>query len=258
MFQPPVENCNQRRLVGLLVNNSNMRCVYFLIMGEDLLNETDLVHRIQSLPWFHSIDLGNGLVTPGRARLDDLKAMADVMFDEALTGKTILDIGCYDGFYSFEAHRRGAKRVVATDHFIWRDPRCRECFELARDIIAPGMEVHDLDIPDLTPDRIGTFDLVVFAGVLYHLRHPFQTLERISPLARETLVVETHLDAIESRRPAMTFYPGSELNNDPSNWWGPNRACVEAMLQDVGFPFVTFRPNPVHPDRGIFHARRRP
>jgi len=227
-------------------------------MVERLLNESDLLHQIQALPWFHSIDLGNGLVTPGRARFADLKAMADVIFDKPLAGKTILDIGCYDGFYSFEAYRRGAKRVVATDHFIWQDPRCRQSFELARSIIAPRMEVHDLDISELVPEKIGTFDLVVFAGVLYHLRHPLQALEHISPLATQTLVVETHLDAIESQRPAMTFYPGSELNNDPSNWWGPNRACVEAMLRDVGFPFVTFRQNPAHPGRGIFHARRQP
>jgi tRNA (mo5U34)-methyltransferase len=227
-------------------------------VDEQILNGADLVNRIQSLPWFHSIDLGNGLVTPGRARLADLKAMADAIFDETLAGKTILDIGCCDGFYSFEAHRRGAQRVVATDHFIWQDPRCRESFELARHIIAPSMEAHDLDIPELTPEKIGTFDLVLFAGVLYHLRHPLQMLEHISLLATETLVVETHLDAIESQRPAMTFYPGSELNKDPSNWWGPNQACVEAMLRDVGFPVVTFQHNPVHPGRGIFHARRQP
>jgi tRNA (mo5U34)-methyltransferase len=225
-------------------------------MDEQIPNERDLAHRVQALPWFHSIDLGNGLVTPGRARLADLKAMADVIFDEPLAGKTILDIGCYDGFYSFQAHQRGAKRVVATDHFIWRDPRCRDSFELARHIVAPEIEVHDVDIPELTPHRIGTFDLVLFTGVLYHLRHPFYALEHVAPLANRTLVVETHLDAIESERPAMTFYPGSELNDDPSNWWGPNRACVEAMLRDVGFSHVAFQLNPVHAERGVFHARR--
>jgi tRNA (mo5U34)-methyltransferase len=226
-------------------------------MGTRLPEQGDLRHQVQALPWFHSIDLGNGLVTPGRAPLADLRAVADAIFDEPLVGKTILDVGCYDGFYSFEAHRRGAKRVVATDHLIWQDSRCRACFDLARSVIAPQMEAHDLDIPELTPKSLGTFEVVLFAGVLYHLRHPLQTLEHIAALATQTLIVETHLDAVESQRPAMTFYPDRELNDDPSNWWGPNRACVEAMLRDVGFSFVTFRYNPIHNNRGIFHARRR-
>ncbi len=227
-------------------------------MGKQLANKNDLQDQIQALPWFHSIDLGNGIVTPGRACLADLKAMADIVFDEPLAGKTVLDIGCYDGFYSFEAHRRGAKRVVATDHFMWQDSRCRQCFDIARSFVAPELEAYDLDIPELTPSRIGIFDIVLFAGVLYHLRHPFHGLEHIAPLSRQTLIVETHLDAVESERPAMTFYPGLELNDDASNWWGPNRPCVEAMLRDVGFPYVSFRPNPVHANRGIFHARKEP
>lgn len=221
------------------------------------LNKSDLLTQVNELPWFHSIDLGNGIVTPGRASLANLKAMAAVIFDEPLANKTVLDIGCYDGFYSFEAHRRGASRVVATDFFIWQDPRCRSCFDVARSIIAPQMDVRNLDILELTPANVGEFDLVLFSGVLYHLRHPLYVLEHIAPLVRQTLVVETHLDAVESNRPAMTFYPGTELNNDPTNWWGPNRGCVEAMLRDVGFPDVSFQPNPVHVERGIFHARRR-
>jgi tRNA (mo5U34)-methyltransferase len=196
------------------------------------------------------------MITPGRGRLDDLKALADALFDEPLPGKTVLDIGCYDGFFSFEARRRGAKRVVATDHYVWKDKRCRQCFDLARRIIAPDMEAYDLDISELTPESIGTFDVVLFSGVLYHLRHPLLTLEHVALLANQTLVVETHMDAAESQRPAMTFYPGRELNNDPSNWWGPNRPCVEAMLRDVGFEDVAFRQNPCHSNRGIFHARR--
>lgn len=222
-----------------------------------LMNDDELLSQIQALPWFHSIDLGNGMVTPGRARLADLNAIAEVVFDEPLAGKAILDIGCYDGFYSFEAHRRGAKRVVAVDHFMWQvDPRCRKTFELARSIIAPQMEMYDLDFPHLLPEKLGKFDIVLFCGIFYHLRHPFQMLEQLSRLAEDTFIVETHLDAVESERPAMTFYPGSELNGDPTNWWGPNRPCVEAMLRDLGFLNVTYQPNPAHPRRGIFHARR--
>jgi tRNA (mo5U34)-methyltransferase len=225
-------------------------------MNDSEMAGRDLLAEIHNLSWFHSIDLGNGIVTPGRAQLPELQAMADVIFEGGLAGKSVLDIGCYDGFYTFEAYRRGAQRVVATDHYIWQDPRCRRCFDLARQIIAPDLEAYDLSIKDVLSETLGTFDIVLFLGVLYHVRDPLQVLEQIASLANDVLVVETHLDAVESERPAMTFYPGRELNDDPSNWWGPNSACVKAMLIDIGFSEVTFRLNPIHSNRGIFHARR--
>ena len=114
----------------------------------------------------------------------------------------------------------------------------------------------DIGLEDLTEDNVGRLDLVLFAGVLYHLRHPFLAIERIAKLEKETLVLETHLDAFDCPRPAMVFYPTTELNDDPTNWWGPNIPCVEAMLRDVGFSDVVFRPHPAHANRGIFHGRR--
>lgn len=218
----------------------------------------ELIRRVNSLPWFHEIDLGNGILTPGRTSIGHLRAIADVFFEASLAGKSVLDIGCYDGFFSFEAKRRGAYRVLATDYFMWKhDSRVREAFEIARDLVAPDLEDRVIDISDLTVETVGKFDIVLFSGVLYHLRHPFFILEQIAGLATETLVVETHLDALEIARPAMVMYPGTELNNDPTNWWGPNPACVTAMLRDVGFAHVDFQPNPNHTaNRGIFHGRR--
>jgi tRNA (mo5U34)-methyltransferase len=217
----------------------------------------ELLAQINSLPWFHSIDLGGGIVTPGRTSLEVLRTTADAVFEGTLEGKTVLDIGCYNGAYSFEAVRRGAKRVLATDHFVWQaDPRIREAFDLARAFAAPDVEAMVADLDDLTPQSVGRFDVVLFLGVLYHLRHPLLALERIADLATETLVVETHMDATDADRPTMIFYPGVELNGDPSNWWGPNPACVKAMLHDVGFRQVDYQPNPMHSNRGLFHARR--
>ena len=107
--------------------------------------------------------------------------------------------------------------------------------------------------------------------VLYHARHPLLALERAASVCTGTLVVETVLDAMEVVRPAMVFYPGAELKNDPSSWWGPNRPCVEAMLRDVGFRHIRFTPTPIprkwtlldrikqNPEitpRGVFHASR--
>lgn len=90
--------------------------------------------------------------------------------------------------------------------------------------------------------------------MLYHLRHALYTLERVAELAAETLIVETHLDAQDVARPAMIFYPGQELNGDPTNWFGPNPRCVEAIVRDVGFERVEYTPN--GDTRGIFHAYR--
>lgn len=218
----------------------------------------DLGQRAASLRWHHAIDLGNGVVTPGNTPLEVLKAQADVYFEDSLHGLSVLDVGCWDGFNSFEAERRGAARVLATDHFAWSED-CwgdRASFDLAHSALGSRVEVADLDLPDLTLDRVGMWDVVLFAGVFYHLRHPFHALEALAPLARRTFIIETHLDALDIPRPAMIFYPGSELANDHTNWWGPNVECINAMLADVGFASVKYTPHPIHSGRGIFVARR--
>src|SRR5579871_3805471 len=222
------------------------------------LNSESLRQEVNALPWFHEIDLGDGVVTPGRTSLKSLRALADMFFQHGVAGKSVLDIGAYDGFFSLDAKRRGASRVLATDFFMWNcDPRCRKAFEIARARVAPDVEDKIIDIPDLNKQSVGEFDIVLFSGVLYHMRHPFLALEQIASLATDTLVVETHLDAVDNPRPAMIFYPTNELNNDATNWWGPNPSCVQAMLHDIGFDRVDFRPNPSHPaNRGVFLARR--
>jgi tRNA (mo5U34)-methyltransferase len=170
---------------------------------------------------------------------------------------SVLDVGCIDGFNSFEAERRNAKRVLATDHHVWHfGGRDRRSFEIARSALRSRVEVMDIDLPDLVPEKVGHFDVVLFCGVFYHLRNPFAALERLAPVATSLMVVETHMDALDEARPAMIFYPGAEINDDPTNWWGPNRPCVEAMLRDVGFARVEFTPHPRCWDRGIFHAFR--
>jgi len=218
----------------------------------------DLSRRVHELPWHHQIDFGNGIISPGNTKIPVLNAQANVYFKHGVLGKTVLDVGCWDGFNSFEAKKRGAARVLATDHFAWSN-QCwgkRESFELARSNISPEVEVLDIDLPELNPDRVGQFDLVLFAGVFYHLRHPLLVLERIASLATECLIVETHLDALDEQRPAMIFYPGGELANDPTNWWGPNPKCVEAMMRDVGCSRVEYTQHPTEPNRGIFHGRK--
>ena len=191
--------------------------------------------EVQKIKWWHSIDLGNGIVTPGqydtRTLLDRIGMPAD------LRGLTVLDIGAWDGYMSFEAERRGASRVLATDSFVWRNKvrAGKSGFEFARAALHSKVEDMEIDVMDLSPERVGTFDVVLFLGVLYHLRHPLLALERVRSVTKKLLIMETHVDFLQIERPAMAFYPGKELSNDPTNWCGPNEACCVAMLKDVGY-----------------------
>lgn len=244
------------------------------------MTTADLQSRVDAIRWYHTIDLGGGVVTRG---VDDSPLrLARVQLPESLHGKTVLDIGAWDGFFSFECERRGAARVVAADHFSWHGTGwgTKAGFTLAREALGSSVEDMDIDVMDLAPARVGTFDVVLFLGVLYHLRHPFLALERVASVTRDCLIVETVVDLVGFQRPAMAFYPGRELNNDPTNWWGPNLAAVKGMLESLGFSEVTV-PTPIpnaayraaramyhrvrgknrlaeafRQDRAVFHARR--
>lgn len=196
------------------------------------------------LPWFHSIELGDGIVTKGQRTLEAIRRKADIAFKHGVRGKSVLDIGAWDGAYSFEAERRGASRVLATDYVCWGGSRAskKASFDFAKRALGSHIEEQVIDVPNISPETVGIFDLVLFLGVLYHLRHPFLLLERIAPVASEMLVIDTETALDDEDRPAMVFFPGRELNNDGSNWWAPNIKCVEAMLRDVGFTKVEVCP----------------
>lgn len=199
-------------------------------------SNADLRARAAEIDWFHSIELAPGFVTAGA---DDTPARLG-MFElpDDLSGRSVLDIGAWDGFFSFEAERRGATRVVAMD--TWRDDTggSKRGFEFAREALGSTVEDIELDVMELSPETVGEFDLVLFLGLLYHVRHPLLALERVASATRHQLILETHVDLTWTRRPAMAFYPNKELNWDVTNWWGPNPSAVEAMLLDVGFTSV--------------------
>ena len=149
-------------------------------------------------------------------------------------------------FFSFEAERRGASRVLAIDGYIWKG--AKGGFDLARKALGSKVEDKIMDVMDISPESIGTFDCVLFLGVFYHLRHPLLALEKIASVAKNQLILETHGELIGGKRPMMYFYPGEEMNKDATNWWGPNPSAIISMLHDVGFkrtkciyvtPFVT-------------------
>lgn len=212
-----------------------------------------IVKRVNSLEWYHAIEIAPGIVTPGRY---NPKPLLETMgFPKDLTGKTVLDIGTYDGYFTFEAERRGAKRVVAYD----RHPADHLGFATAHELVGSKAEYVIGSVYDLSPETHGVFDVVLFLGVLYHLRHPLLALDRIHSVCREILFVESHVldesflyqgqfkplrkvSPLLTDSPVMQFYPGKELNNDWSNWWSPSIECVRLMLETSGFrPRLTGR-----------------
>ncbi len=220
---------------------------------------TDLATRVGDHFWFHSIDLGDGIVTPGLKSPEIHATEYEAFFGGLdLRGKSVLDIGAWNGVYSFEAKRRGAARVVAADAPTWVDPQANghAAFVFARDAL--GLDVEDavIGVDDMTPEVFGgQFDVVLFLGVFYHLPDPLLSLKRAAAMSREVLVVETHMDLHDLSVPAMRYYVGDELNGDDSNYWGPNAALMVELLKAEGFADIQVS-TPVHPSRGVFVARR--
>ena len=211
-------------------------------------------------PWFHNIDLGHGIQTAPDHFLGDYPRFKYQTFADALpadlTGQSVLDIGCNAGFYSVEMKRRGAARVLGID----ADERYLEQARLATDALGfTGVEFRALDVYDV--GALGErFDLVVFMGVLYHLRHPLLALDLIREhVAGDLMLFQTMqqgsdevMDVPEDhpfyvpdswtpppyfddpRYPKMHFIE-QRFAGDWTNWWAPNRACSAAMLRAAGF-----------------------
>ncbi len=152
----------------------------------------------------------------------------------------MLDVGAWDGFFSFEAERRGAERVLATDSFCWGGGGwgTKDGFDLARRALDSKVEDHEIDVLDLSPETVGTFDVVLMLGILYHMKHPLLALEKVRSVTKERLIMSTFVDMTWWPKPAAAFYEGSEANRDPTNWWGPNPAAVVGMLRAAGFERV--------------------
>ena len=201
--------------------------------------------------WFHSIDVGDGLITPGTCPVGYQSAMWDTLrMPENMSGLRVLDIGTYDGFFAFECEKRGAE-VVAIDVV----PEDCRCFALAKRLRGSRITYHQMSVYDLREDTLGgTFDLVLCLGVYYHLRHLFLALDSLWRITRSELRLETHvidhhlvladgsvveLKDVDPRLvdvPIYRFYRFNELNKaDYSNWFGGNVAAVLESLASSGF-----------------------
>jgi tRNA (mo5U34)-methyltransferase len=214
--------------------------------------DAELREAIRGYDWYHSIELRPGIITPGRAAERNVLPLLGIPAD--LSGMTVLDIGCWDGFFSFECERRGAKRVVATD--VW-ETLGRDAFDFARAELGSAVEPVQASVYDL-PDVLGErFDLVLFLGVLYHLKHPLLALEKVAEVTAPggLAIIDSAVDAETLMgRPLMAFYPGDELNGDPTNWWTPNVSALASMLGVSGFGDVVSRVQLYGGNRSVFHA----
>jgi tRNA (mo5U34)-methyltransferase len=189
---------------------------------------------IQDIKWFHRINLGD-TVTPG---LDNSQEKLErLAIPRDLTGKTFLDVGAWDGFFSFQAEQRGAARVMATDSFVWQGKvpgYSKAGFDYARQALRSKVESLTIDPFDLSPEKVGQWDVVLLAGVVYHVKNPWMLLERAASVTRELLIVETVTGLNFWPRPAIAIYDQG-FAGDKTNFCAPNVAALRAMLRDSGF-----------------------
>jgi tRNA (mo5U34)-methyltransferase len=247
---------------------------------------SELIREIRERKWFHTIDLGDGLITGGNPPSEVLAtpgALPDVQ------GRSVLDIGAWDGKYSFEAERAGAARVVALDHFIWLlnppklfayydqcesagtlphpdqiDARFLDAvwlpgkrgFDMAKEYLSSKVEAVVSDFMSMDLEQLGTFDIIYYFGVLYHMHNPLGSLERLRRVTGELAVIETLAVDIPACPDGclLEFYPGNEQANDYTNWFAPTELALHGMCKAAGFRRVETRakdlaakhpPNPV-------------
>lgn len=228
-----------------------------------------LRERIKALgPWFHNIDLG-GVQTAPDHFLGDYPGAKFRRFADALptdlSGKSVLDIGCNAGFYAQEMKRRGAARVLGID----ADEDYLAQARFAAEVNGLDIEFRALDVYDV--GALGErFDVVIFMGVLYHLRHPLLALDLIyENCARDLLLFQsmqrgsTEVEEVKDDydfwteeifdRPSWPklHFIEKDYAGDPTNWWVPNAACSEAMLRSAGFDILA------HPEAEVYLCRRR-
>jgi len=200
-----------------------------------------LSERVAALRWYHRMPLPGGIVTPGVS--DAPRVVSRLRLPESLAGKSVLDIGAWDGYYSFACAQRGAARVLATDSFAWSGESwgTNEGFLLARDALKLRDIVADqqIDVMEISPERVGgTFDVVLFLGVLYHLRDPISALERVASVCGGLLILETEIALDWLPFEAARVYPDRELNEDDTNWYAYNVKALAGLLRRAGFKDV--------------------
>lgn len=211
-------------------------------------------------------------MAPGHKSPDQLaREWAAFQLDD-LRGLSVLDVGAWDGFFSFAAERAGASRVVALDYYAWGATEQaahvrgyesttrnefkldalpgRAGFDLAKRQLQSAVEPVVADFMALDPAALGAFDVVLFLGVLYHLEDPLAALRRLRTLTKRVAVIETAAVWIREHPDASLweFYPADELAGDPTNWWAPTAPALAGACRAAGFADAEVLQGP--PDAG--------
>jgi len=250
--------------------------------------------------WWHSIDLGNGVTTPGGKSREQLAHELEAIALPDLHGKTVLDIGGWDGFFAFEAEKRGATKVAVLDQYMWaldipaQQRYWAEClakgvapepyhetdlwhpdtlpgkagFDTARELLGSNVEEIVDDFATCDPNEVGTWDVTLFLGVLYHMPDPLGALTRLATMTNELAIIETEAVVIPGyEHEAMwRFFPKAELNGDVSNWWAPASPSAASAGSLTAFARAEVKLGPAkelleqpggpHHFRAIVHAHK--
>jgi tRNA (mo5U34)-methyltransferase len=210
----------------------------------------NLATLLDGVHWHQRWQVSPGVYTPGRNPVAQLCERIRLPAD--LRGQRVLDVGAWNGCFSFECERRGAGEVVALS---LEDPD-ETGFNRLKAALSSRVEYVRQSIYTVDAATLGSFDLVLFLGVLYHLRYPLLAIDKIRQMCRGKVLVESHvidnhmalptphgakivrLSDVNRQLPGIPlwrFYPGQELNKDKSNWFGPNIAAVESAFDSAGF-----------------------
>lgn len=212
------------------------------------MTKEELQAAVDSHVWYHRLILPHGVVTDGWApQHPEFYKLPD-----DLTGKRVLDVGTYDGFWCFESLKRGASEVVAIDDFSDTihdgEQRSWQQFELCRDALGYTRDqCYNLEMSVYDVEALGKFDTVLFFGTLYHCRHPLLALEKLAAVTGELLCVESAIcddyspylaAGGRNNGPVMEFFPTNEYGENATNWWCPTLRCLTLMVASVGFQNV--------------------
>lgn len=186
----------------------------------------------KGITWYQKWEVFEGVETPGFNPIAEICDLMQLPAD--LSGRRVLDIGSANGCMSLECERRGAAEVVGLtplNDLGWGHHQLRDLLGATRTTFQLG------SVYDLNPDVLGYFDTVLFCGVLYHLRYPMFAIDNIRRVATRDVFIETHIasGSSDSDVPTWRFYRLNELNNDYSNWFGPNIAAVRQAFESAGF-----------------------
>ena len=208
-----------------------------------------LASEVAAYPWYHTLELGDGVVTDGM--FDHRPVLHRYPLPADLTGLRCLDVGTMDGFWAFEMERRGAREVVAVDApgplaLDWPaslrdtaektlDETKEERFALAHRVLGSSVERIERTVYEIAPADMGMFDVIFCGDLLVHLRDPVGALERIHAVCDGHAVITNPIERFGLR----DRLPLARLDGvDEFGWWTTNLAGLVRMVRAAGFAAV--------------------